>query len=93
MKPRLAAVLRFLVLCLANLLSDAVQIESLLGTAGLIAGVAMSASAGNPQALRIAGAVVTAVSVLTVALPKAIAAGRSAETDLELLLKMLGGAQ
>lgn len=90
MKARLVTLVRFTALCLANLISDAVQIESLLGAAGAVAGIVLAASAGNPQALRIAGAIVTAVSVLTVAIPKAVAAGKAAETDLELLLKLLG---
>jgi hypothetical protein len=87
---RLTTALRVLAALLGNLIADAAQIEAALGTVGTIAGVVLAASGGNPQAVRIAGAVLSAVSVLTVAVPKAVAAAKTAETDLEAALRLLG---
>lgn len=81
-------ILRFLVSAGANLIADAVQIEGLLGAGFVAGGLNLALNSGNPEIVRIAGLISSAVGVAVVTLPKAIAAGKVVETDLETLLRL-----
>jgi len=84
-------VVKFLLAGIANLLAAVAQIETIAGSAGVVAGVHILTSSGVPGLEQLGGGLVALGGLASIVAPQIVDAGKTAETDLSLLLSKATG--